>query len=208
MDSHLNTSEIYTLGYAPHTWESFCAVLAQYEITAVADVRSAPYSKFKPEFSYKNLAVALSRINIAYVFLGNLCGARPQNPQYYDNGTINFDKLAQSPEFQEGLSRIRQGAKKYRIVLLCAEKDPITCHRTLLIARHLHHDLGLKVHHILEDGTYEPHPQTETRLLELFDLETEELPGLGRSHTQRLTEAYHRQTQKITRPKPEKESLS
>lgn len=195
--------EIYTIGYASHTWESFCAVLSKYGITAVADVRSAPYSKFKPEFSYKSLSAALGRIDVAYVFLGNLCGARPDDRQYYVHGVVSFEKLAQSPEFQEGLARLSEGAKEFRIAILCAEKDPITCHRTILIARHLHHDLGLTVRHILEDTTYEDHTQTETRLLELFHLATPELPGLGRSHAERLTEAYDRQTQRITQHKPQ-----
>lgn len=201
MESHGDTSEIYTIGYASHTWESFCEVLRKYGITAVADVRSAPYSKFKPEFSYKSLEVALARIDVAYVFLGEQCGARPKDPLYYVDGAVSFEKLAPSPEFQEGLNRLVEGAKKFRVVLLCAEKDPITCHRTILIARHLHHDLGQTVRHILDDGTTEDHTQTEIRLLELFGLDTNELPGVGRSRNERLTEAYTRQTQRITRPK-------
>jgi uncharacterized protein (DUF488 family) len=56
--------------------------------------------------------------------------------------------------FQEGLERVRKGAARFNLALMCTEKDPIQCHRTILVCRHLRaKDTTIK--HILEDGELE-----------------------------------------------------
>ncbi len=189
--------QIFTIGYASHTLESFCAVLKRHAITAVADVRSNPHSRFKPEFNRTNLTAALRKIGIAYVFLGDQCGARPSMPTCYIDGTISFDILAGSPAFQRGIERLHRGLSQFRLTLMCAEKDPIMCHRMVLVSRHLARSSQLDIYHILSDGTREEHRQAEARLLKLYDLASEELPGLGRSYEERLDEAYKRQGERI-----------
>lgn len=196
-------SQIYTIGYACHTITSFGDMLVKYGITAVADVRSSPYSQFKPEFNRESLSAALRRLGITYVFLGDACGARPNDAECYVDNAVSFERLASRPEFQEGLTRLQKGIERFTIAILCAEKDPISCHRTILISRHLCHRFGLKVHHILEDGTCEEHSETEERLLKRFDLAVKELPGLGRSREERLAEAYKCQAERIAHRKRE-----
>ena len=80
-----------------------------------------------------------------------------------------------------------------RIALMCAEKDPIDCHRCILVSPRLL-ERGLNVVHILADGILESHEVTERRLLELFKLLE---PDFFRSDEAILAEAYKTQAEKI-----------
>lgn len=187
------TNELFTIGYSPHILDSFLRVLQKYKITAVADVRSSPYSQFKPEFNKDQLTVFLNKHGIAYVFLGDYCGARVEDTSCYVNGKVDYTLVAENPKFKEGLKRIINGMDKYRIALMCAEKDPITCHRTILICRNLT-DKGINIKHIMNNGRTEDHKDSEQRLLKFFGLNH---PDMFRSEQQRLNDAYIRQGEKI-----------
>lgn len=189
--------ELFTIGYSTHSQESFIAALKAHEITAIADVRSSPYSRFKPEFDKEHLGTLLKKSGIEYVFLGDYCGAKPDDSSCFIDGRVSYDLLAKSDRFIEGLKRLDKGLERYRIALMCAEKDPITCHRMILVARQLHDQYGATTCHILGDGTAEAHEQSERRLLRLFGLDRQELPGLGQSVEQRLADAYRRQGERI-----------
>jgi uncharacterized protein (DUF488 family) len=184
-------NDLYTIGYSPYTLHSFADVLKNNDINALADVRSSPYSKFKPEFNRESLKSFLETQNIAYVFLGDCCGARVDNHSYYVNGKVDYDLVAKDKDFNEGLTRIEEGLKKYRIALMCAEQDPITCHRTILICRNLR---NIRIKHILAQGKIEDHADSEQRLLKLFRLNH---PDMFISEKQRLSQAYSRQGKKI-----------
>lgn len=185
--------EIFTIGYSSFSLEVFLNTLKKYKITAVADVRSRPYSQFKPEFNRESFKEKLSKENIAYVFLGEECGARVDDPECYINGKVNYDLVAQNQKFKNGIERIKKGMEKHNIVLMCAEKDPITCHRTILVCRNLQ-SAGVKIKHILSNGKIEKHKDSEHRLLRLFKLNH---PEMYRSDEQRLNDAYSRQGEKI-----------
>jgi len=185
--------EIFTIGYSSFSLEVFISTLKQYKIEAVADVRSQPYSQFKPEFNREVLKEVLSKNKIAYVFLGEECGARLDDPKCYINGKVNYDLVAQNQIFQNGLERIKKGMEKFQIVLMCAEKDPITCHRAILVSRNLQAE-GVKIKHILSNGKIENHEDSEKRLLMLFKFNH---PDMFRSDKQRLADAYTQQGEKI-----------
>lgn len=187
-------NELFTIGYSPHIPESFLRILRKFKITAVADVRSLPYSQFKPEFNKDKIADFLKRNGIAYVFLGDVCGARVEDPSCYVNGKVDYALVADNPKFKEGLKRIINGMDKFRITLMCAEKDPITCHRTILICRNLA-SRGIIIKHILSNGKTEDHKDSEKRLLKLFKLNQQQ--EMFRSEQQRLDYAYSRQGEKI-----------
>ncbi|MDP3479438.1 MAG: DUF488 domain-containing protein [Desulfoprunum sp.] len=187
------SNELFTIGYSPHILDSFLRVLKKINITAVADVRSSPYSQFKPEFNKEQLAEFLNSHGIAYVFLGDYCGARVEDPSCYVNGKVDYARVAENPKFKEGLKRIKNGMEKFRITLMCAEKDPITCHRTILICRNLA-SKGITIKHILSNGRLEDHKDSEQRLLKFFKLNH---PDMFRSEQQRLNDAYLRQGEKI-----------
>ena len=187
------SNELFTIGYSPHIPDSFLRILNKYKITAVADVRSSPYSQFKPEFNKDQIAEFLKKNGIAYVFLGDVCGARVEDPSCYVNGKVDYALVAEHPKFKEGLKRIINGMEKFRIALMCAEKDPITCHRTILICRNLT-SRGINIKHILSNGRIEDQKDSEQRLLNLFKLNQ---PDMFRNEQQRLNDAYSRQGEKI-----------
>jgi uncharacterized protein (DUF488 family) len=197
---------IYTIGYSPHTPASFVRLLAAHGIMVVADVRSNPYSKYRPQFNREDISTALAQAGIGYVFLGSQCGARPEDRSCYVDDVVSYERLATHPEFQKGMSRLREGMMRCKIALMCAEKDPISCHRMILVSRQLSQSSGTDVGHILEDGTCEQNSHAERRLLRLFDLGDEELPGFGRSFQQRLAEAYRRQAALIAYREREEEA--
>ena len=150
------------------------ALLEQHSVDAIADVRSVPYSRWQPQYNREDLTEALKAQGIAYVFLGKELGARSDDPQCYENGRVQYRSLAETPLFQSGIERIRDGSRHRRIALMCAEKDPLDCHRTILVARELVAS-GMDVTHILEDGSLEPHDETIKRLSEQLRLPVQDL---------------------------------
>lgn len=190
---HNTKKVIHTIGYAAHTIESFIGTLKNFEITAIADVRSRPYSKFKPEFNRENLRSVLTENKIEYVFLGDNIGARIKAPECYKNGQANYELISKHPLFQNGIDRLLKGMEKFLIALMCAEKDPINCHRTILICKKLK-AYQIQIFHIIDDKTYEKHSETEFRLMKLFNLDQ---PALFMKDAERLEEAYFRQEEKI-----------
>ncbi len=157
--------EIFTIGYSNHTIAVFMALLRQHGITAVADVRSRPFSRYLTHFNQLELKQYLKTEGIYYVFLGKELGARPEDPFCYVDGRAVYEKIAQTDAFQEGIDRVRQGAKKHRIALMCMERDPLTCHRAILVSRHLQ-EYDLAISHIRGNGTLETHAELEDRLLQ------------------------------------------
>ncbi len=162
----------FTIGHSNHPIEKFIELLRLHRIDALADVRSAPASRFNPQFNKKPLAASLKQAGIAYVFLGRELGARSEDPTTYENGRVQYRKLAATPLFRSGIERVEQGARKLRVSLMCAEKDPLDCHRTLLVSRALERD-HVTVMHILADGTLESQHDAMRRLLKV------ESTGLG-----------------------------
>lgn len=160
---------VFTVGHSNHSLEAFLALLAGRRIDAVADVRSAPYSRFAPRFDREALAAALQGAGVAYDWLGRALGGRPDDPACYRRGRVDYARVAGTSGFRRGLERVLAMAEARRVALMCAEKDPLDCHRTLLVARALD-DRGVAVAHILADGGLEPHARTMDRLIAKFDL--------------------------------------
>jgi uncharacterized protein (DUF488 family) len=153
---------IFTIGHSNHASERFLNLLAGVQITAVADVRSVPHSRWAPQYNKDTLAKALGDAQIAYVYLGRELGGRPGDPRLLQNGKPNYDAMARTQAFRDGIARILEGSKTHRIALMCAERDPLDCHRFHLIARHLDEN-NLPVSHILTNGAVERHQDTEDR---------------------------------------------
>lgn len=169
MDVDVTKSQVYTIGHSNHSITHWVSLLQRYCITAVADVRSTPYSRVAPHFSNEALQDCLRKYGIKYVFLGKQLGARSDDPSCYENGQVIFDRLASTERFQQGINRILRGMKEERIALMCAEKEPLACHRSLLIARILTQK-AVGVDHILADGRVESQEGTLLRLLDMLNL--------------------------------------
>jgi uncharacterized protein (DUF488 family) len=150
-------SEIFTIGHSNHPVGHFLSLLTRHGVTALADVRSTPYSRFNPQFRRETLAASLQAAGIAYVFLGEELGGKRRG--------VTHAEIARSKSFQRGLERLREGAERYRVAFMCAEREPLDCHRTILVARHLKSP-ALAIRHILADGTVEEHETVERRLVE------------------------------------------
>ena len=165
---------VFTIGYSTHSLDAFVALLRQHGVTALADVRSAPYSRFNPQFNKEALKRSLKAHGIKYVFLGRELGARSDDRSCYENGRVQYARLAQTDLFLSGIERVVRGADDYRVALMCAEKEPLECHRTLLVARALA-ERGVVVEHILGDGSLESHEATMERLIDVVGLPHQDL---------------------------------
>ncbi|MEZ4525061.1 MAG: DUF488 domain-containing protein [Desulfobacterales bacterium] len=164
--------EIWTVGHSNHCAEKFMDLLRQNRITAIGDVRSHPYSRHNPRFNRETLREDLKKQGIAYVFLGEELGPRSKYPSCYENGRVRYDAIAKTADFQNGLERVKKGMESFRIALMCSEKDPITCHRMILICRHLRSP-DIHIRHILEDGSTEDLSDAEKRLMQVLDIRQE-----------------------------------
>lgn len=163
---------VLTIGHSDHSLATFLGLLSQHEIGALADVRTSPYSRLHPQFNQDQLRRALSDEGVKYVYLGDALGGRPRDPSCYENGRVRYDRVAATDHFRGGLARVVEGASRYRVALMCAEREPLDCHRTLLVGQALD-DEGLEVEHILVDGTVETHRETMDRLLSRHGLALE-----------------------------------
>jgi uncharacterized protein (DUF488 family) len=162
-------------------------------MTAAADVRSVPNSRWFPWFSQKALAAQLAGIGIAYTAMGDTLGGRPRDKSLYRDGVADYEKMANEPEFQTGLDHLQEIMARSRVCLMCAEREPLDCHRCLLVARRLA-ERGLTIGHILHDGTVEPHAATEQRLLALEG----DAGGLfAAGQDERLAAAYRRRARAV-----------
>ena len=165
---------VLTVGHSTHPLEAFVALLRRHGVTALADVRSTPYSRFNPHFNRKSLDRDMNARGIAYLFLGRALGGRPEDRSCYENGQVRYDRVARTALFREGIDRVVRGAQDNRIALMCAEKEPLDCHRTILVSRSLV-ERGVAVAHILADGRLEPHDDAMDRLLDSMKLPRRDL---------------------------------
>ena len=184
---------VYTVGHSNHPSEKFIDLLITNGITAIADVRSTPFSRRNPQFNRDELATALKKHAIEYVFLGKELGARSNDPSCYANGKVQYGRLAETSLFKAGIERVLQGAKKYRVALMCAEKEPLDCHRTLLVSRALTAQ-GAIIMHLMADASIEPHEATMSRLIERVGLAHNDL---FQDETALINEACELQENKI-----------
>ena len=155
---------VLTVGHSNHLSADFLRILKSNDVTAVADVRSLPKSRAAPWSSEEQLKPWLKDHGIAYSFLGRELGGRPSNKSLFNNHVANYSAMEKTEPFKAGIQRVLEGSKTFRIALMCAERDPLECHRCLLVGRHLH-NRSIPVEHILFDGNVETHEESELRLL-------------------------------------------
>lgn len=152
---------LHTIGYGARTLEELVAALKAHRIEYLLDVRSSPYSKFKPEFTKEALEAALKARGIRYVFVGDTLGGQPRDPDCYTDGKVDYEKVRQQPFFQAGLERLRKAyEQRLRAALMCSEGRPEQCHRSKMIGEALA-AAGIPVAHIDEDG----HLLTQTQVM-------------------------------------------
>lgn len=194
--SETTNNILYTVGHSNHTIAFFIDLLKRHKINIIVDVRSVPYSRYCTQFNKKNLSAALQEANIHYIFLGKELGARPDDPACYEGGSVNFKWILKRNEFKDGLHRLLEGVGKYRVAMMCSEKEPLDCHRTILLCRMLRKcNIGIK--HILEDGRVEDHNDTERRLVKILKIEPI-LFEAEKTESDLIEQAYDQQSRNIS----------
>jgi uncharacterized protein (DUF488 family) len=149
---------IRTIGYGARSIEEFVEGVLAIGAEYVVDVRSSPYSKFKPEFSREPLAARLAQNDVEYVFMGDALGGKPDDPGCYGpDGKVDYQRCRLRPAFMDGLESLEAGWEAgHQIVLMCSEGKPEECHRTKLVAEELV-AVGVPVAHIDERGQAQSH---------------------------------------------------
>ncbi|HEY8963408.1 MAG TPA: DUF488 domain-containing protein [Alphaproteobacteria bacterium] len=140
---------LWTIGHSNQPIDRFIGLLALYGIEDVYDVRSKPYSRFNPQFGRDRLQTALRHAGIGYVYMGHALGGHPEDPCCYQNGKLSYALQARTPMFRSGLEILRSDAATKDIAIMCAEKDPLQCHRFHSICANLD---DMEINHILHNG--------------------------------------------------------
>ena len=189
--------DLFSVGHSNVPKERFFAMLQEAGVNVIADVRSAPYSRFAPWFSQQKLAASLSAFGIGYVAMGDALGGRPRHDSLFRDGIADYEAMAAQPDYRAGVDRLIEAVPRSRVCLMCAEREPLDCHRCLLVARSLA-GRGIVVGHILHNGSVETHAATEQRLLALDgqgDAQACDLFASGQR--ERLAAAYWRRARAV-----------
>ncbi len=163
-----DTPLVLTIGHSNHPWPEFLELLRRNEVACLVDVRSMPASRRYPQFNRSAVERALGDAGIGYRFLGDRLGGRPKDPAGYTEGVVDYEKVAATSAFRDGLDELAGMARSRRCCVMCAERDPLDCHRAILVARHLA-PKGFSISHIHGDGRIETQGAFETRLIDTDD---------------------------------------
>ncbi len=197
----INAERVLTIGHSTLPLETFLTMLERAGVTAIADVRSSPFSRHNPHFSRDELRPALKAQGIKYVFLGKELGGRPRDSKLYCDGVADYEKMALEPDFLKGMERVVAGAQEHTIALMCSEHNPLDCHRCLLVGRALA-ERSISVGHILNSGRIAEQHEIEEKLLSLAGGATSDMFA---SHEESLTKAYRLRAKNVAyrEPRPE-----
>jgi uncharacterized protein (DUF488 family) len=185
-------SEIFSLGHSNLPFERFARLLMDKNVSAVADVRSSPFSRHAPWFSQREFKSGLRIHRIAYSFFGDELGGRPKASELFRGGIADYEEMAKTDAFRHGIARLLEGSERHRIAMICSERDPLHCHRCLLVGRQLKVQ-GIVTSHLHSDGKEETQDEVEERLLREENLALEDML---RPRAERLGEAYLRRNKK------------
>jgi len=198
--SEARAREIYTIGHSNHPIDKLLALLAQHGVELVADVRSHPASRFNPQFNRETLRASLAAARVDYEFLGRELGARATDDGVYVDGKVDYEQLARTAPFREGIERVSAAAATRRVALMCAEKDPIGCHRAILVCPALA-ARGFAPLHVHADGRLESDAELGDRLLAELGLAEDDL---FRDRAAVLAEAYRRRGRELGYERPKR----
>lgn len=197
-------ANVLTIGHSTLALGSFLNLLKKAGVTAIADVRSSPFSRRSPHFSRDDLRASLKEIGIKYVFLGKELGGRPRAQNLYCDGVADYEKMALEPAFLKGIDRVVDGSKKHTIALMCSEHNPLDCHRCLLVGRALA-DRKTSLGHILSNGNIATQHDIEEKLLALVGAEEKDMRDMFASREELLSVAYQSRAKAVGYREPVRE---
>jgi len=149
--------QIRTIGHSNHPIQRFVELLKAGDVERLVDVRSMPWSRRFPQFGRDRLAKSLAEAGIAYTWEGEALGGKPK-------AGGGYGEAAARAEFKDAIGRLIAECANTKLCLMCAEKEPMDCHRTILVSRRLA-EHGVPIEHLLADGTAKPHAEIEEVLL-------------------------------------------
>ena len=157
--------KLFTIGHSNHSLEKFIRLLEDNGIMTLVDVRTAPHSRYNPQFNKENLESVLPQRGIQYAHAGRFLGGRPSDPTCYKSRAlpaegadylheVDYPEVMQRKWFVQGIDRLLELADEQTTAIMCSEEDPAECHRHHLIARFLmaeHPEVNVR--HIRGDGS-------------------------------------------------------
>ena len=154
---------VFTIGHSTRTLDAFLDLLRAHQVARVADVRTIPRSRRNPQFNRETLPDALHGRMIHYTHLASLGGLRHARKDSVNNGWQNasfrgFADYMQTPEFEKGIEKLMELARKGPVAMMCAEAVPWRCHRSLIADALLVR--GIAVQHIMSAKRADPHSLT------------------------------------------------
>jgi uncharacterized protein (DUF488 family) len=182
----------YTIGHSKHKVDEFIELLKNHNVNCICDIRSMPYSRFAGQFNREKIKEDLEHNGIKYLYFGEEFGGRRLEKELLMDGLVDFEKVAGNEKFLSGIERIKSGIQRgYTIALMCTEKNPMECHRSILVSRNLERN-GISIQHILADGSLEAHRELEEKLIHKYfkDRKQISLDELFDEGTDYLNEAY------------------
>lgn len=186
----------YTIGHSNHPIEDFIQTLKKFQIKCIIDVRTVPVSTYMPHFNRENLETWLEREGIEYKYLGNMIGGRYTDPTLLDSrGSVDYEKVEQRSIFQAGIDQVCQIIDAGKTAaLMCSEKDPLDCHRFVLVSKALTKK-RVFIDHIVFEGTTGTDGKLIGTLVSNSDLE-KKLRGMYKSHNDMDNEMLYRRRNK------------
>ncbi len=156
---------LFTIGHSNHNLEKFIRLLEDNGIMLLVDVRTAPHSRYNPQFNKENLESVMPQHEIQYAWAGKYLGGRPSDPTCYKSRAlpsedadylheVDYPEVMRRPWFVQGMDRLLELANEQTAAIMCSEENPAECHRHHLIAQFLiaeHPEVDVR--HIRGDGT-------------------------------------------------------
>ena len=183
---------IYTVGHSNHSADYFLELLKTYSVNCLVDVRSLAGSRFNPQFNKSALSAQMNSNGIQYLHFAKEFGARRSEPHLLDkNGQLDFEKVRQTKDFISGVGKLKEkAAGGFSVALMCAEADPLRCHRFSMLSVALKTDF--EIYHIIKDKTLLSNTELENRMLKLYE---KKIPGPSVflphvTHQEQLAVAY------------------
>lgn len=190
---------LFTIGHSNHSLEHFKQMLIDNDVNCVVDVRSVPRSRFVPQFNEKRLSEYLKKFRISYCNMGEYFGARQVYPKYFnEGGYLDFECFRESDMFKTGLENILKALENHNMALMCTEKNPIDCHRAIMVGRGFEL-AGVKVEHILSDSTVISQDTFNNQLLQRYFSRNQQLSLFDtmKNEDELLVEAYRKRNEEI-----------
>ena len=169
-ESPITAPVIYTIGHGNRPIGEFVMLLEEAGVACLADVRAYPVSRRHPQFARPALESALGEAGIGYVWEGKALGGRRTLARVSPNNALRNPGLRAYADymlteaFRDAIERLIGRASSVRTAIMCAERLPSQCHRSLISDYLVARDVA--VAHLVEADRREAHklsPLVEVR---------------------------------------------